>query len=102
MTRIIPIGTREVVVASLIGIDTHKDSLTCYAVDELGKELESVHAVNDGRGFRKVERFASRFRATRVGIECSGSYGLRGARSRPESPGGPQGNTAQRGYASPQ
>jgi transposase len=61
---------------SVIGIDAHKGTLTCSAVDELGRELDSISAANDGRGFAKVERFAFRIGATRVGIECSGSYGL--------------------------
>jgi transposase len=61
---------------SFIGVDTHKDSLSCSAVDEVGGEVESVHAVNDGRGFCKIERFAHRVEATRIGIECSGSFGL--------------------------
>ena len=61
---------------SVIGIDTHKDSVTGSVVDQVGRELDSVSAVNDGRGFRKVERFARRFGATRIGIECSGSFGL--------------------------
>lgn len=59
-----------------VGIDAHKGTLTCSAVDELGRETESISAANDGRGFRKIERFALRVGATRIGIECSGSYGL--------------------------
>ena len=62
--------------ASVIGVDAHKSTLTCSAVDELGRELHSITAANDGRGFAKIERFARRVGATRVGIECSGSYGL--------------------------
>ena len=62
--------------ASVIGIDAHKATLTCSAVDELGREVNSITAANDGRGFAKIERFALRVGATRVGIECSGSYGL--------------------------
>lgn len=61
---------------SVIGIDAHKGTLTASAVDELGRELDSITAANDGRGFAKIERFALRVGATRVGIECSGSYGL--------------------------
>jgi transposase len=62
--------------AGVIGIDAHKATLTCSAVDELGREIDSITAVNDGRGFAKIVRFAQRVGATRVGIECSGSYGL--------------------------
>ena len=61
---------------SVIGIDAHKGTLTASAVDELGRELDSITAANDGRGFARIERFALRVGATRVGIECSGSYGL--------------------------
>jgi transposase len=67
---------REVVMTTVIGIDAHKGTLTCSAVDELGREVDSITAANDGRGFAKIERFALRVGATRVGIECSGSYGL--------------------------
>ena len=66
--------------ASIIGIDAHKATLTCSAVDELGREVDSITASNDGRGFAKIERFALRVGATRVGIECSGFYGLALAR----------------------
>jgi transposase len=62
--------------ASVIGIDAHKGTLACSAVDELGREVDSITAANDGRGFAKIERFATRVGAARVGIECSGSYGL--------------------------
>jgi transposase len=76
MTRIMSHSYEEVVMGNVIGIDAHKGTLTCSAVDELGREIESISAVNDGRGFAKIERFALRVGATRVGIECSGSYGL--------------------------
>jgi len=62
--------------ARVIGVDAHKATLTCSAVDELGREVDSITAANDGRGFARVGRFALRVGATRVGIECSGSYGL--------------------------
>ncbi len=62
--------------ASFIGVDTHKDTLSASVVDELGREVESSDAINDGRGFRKIERLARRVGAGRVGIECSGSFGL--------------------------
>ena len=62
--------------ASVIGVDAHKATLSCSAVDELGREVDSIRAANDGRGFARVGRFALRVGATRVGIECSGSYGL--------------------------
>jgi transposase len=61
---------------SVIGIDAHKGTLACSAVDELGREIASTTAANDGRGFAKIDRFARRAGATRIGIECSGSYGL--------------------------
>ena len=67
---------RRWLVNSFLGIDTHKDSVTVAAVDAVGREVTSVTAVNDGRGFRKVEGFARRVGAVRVGIEGSGSYGL--------------------------
>lgn len=44
--------------------------------DDLGRKLESATAVNDGRGFRKIERLIDREQPIRVGIEGSGSYGL--------------------------
>ena len=62
--------------ARVIGVDAHKATLTCSAVDELGREIDSITAANDGRGFARIVRFALRVGATRVGIECSGSYGL--------------------------
>ncbi len=55
----------EVMVASFIGVDTHKDTLSASVVDELGREVESSDAINDGRGFRKIERLARRVGAGR-------------------------------------
>jgi transposase len=69
-------GSRRWLVGSFIGIDTHKDTITVTAVNEVGRAVATATAVNDGRGFRKVEGLAHRVGAVRVGVEASRSYGL--------------------------
>jgi transposase len=63
-------------VARFIGIDSHKDTVTAWVVDDIGRKTQSITAVNDGRGFRKIERLIEREQPVRVGIEGSGGYGL--------------------------
>jgi transposase len=59
-----------------IGSDSHKDTITACVIDALGRHIETVTAVNDGRGFRKMERLIERHQPVRVGIEGSGSNGF--------------------------
>jgi transposase len=59
-----------------IGIDTHKASLACSAVDELGRQ-QAMHTFgNDSRGHAAVLRWIQHQPAPRrVGIEGAGSFG---------------------------
>ncbi len=59
-----------------IGIDTHKATLAVSAIDELGRELDSITLRNDHAGHRRLRRWASREGPDRrFGIEGSGSFG---------------------------
>lgn len=59
-----------------IGIDTHKASLACSAVDELGRQLAARTFGNDPRGHAALLSWAQRQPAPRrVGIEGAGSFG---------------------------
>jgi transposase len=59
-----------------IGIDTHKASLACSAVDQLGRQL-AIHTFgNDPRGHAALLNWIQRQPAPRrVGIEGAGSFG---------------------------
>ncbi len=59
-----------------IGIDTHKATLACSAVDELGRQLVARTFSNDPRGHAAVLSWVQRQPAPRrVGIEGAGSFG---------------------------
>lgn len=64
-----------------IGIDSHKATLAAAAVDELGRVLATREFANDPKGHGQLSRWIASFDGfTRVGIECSGSYGSSAAR----------------------
>lgn len=59
-----------------IGIDTHKATLACSAVDELGRQLTARTFGNDPRGHAALLIWMQRQPAPRrVGIEGAGSFG---------------------------
>jgi transposase len=59
-----------------IGIDTHKASLACSSVDELGRQLASRTFGNDPRGHAALLSWTQRQPPPRrVGIEGAGSFG---------------------------
>jgi transposase len=64
-----------------IGIDSHKATLACCLVDELGNPLEERTFANDPAGHRALVEWSRSLAAgVRIGIEGSGSFG--GAASR--------------------
>lgn len=64
-----------------IGIDSHKATLAAAAVDEVGRILETQEFSNDPSGHAQLSNWIATFEGfTRVGIECSGSYGSSVAR----------------------
>jgi transposase len=59
-----------------IGIDTHKATLACSSVDELGRQLAARTFGNDPRGHAALLSWIGRLPAPRrVGIEGAGSFG---------------------------
>lgn len=65
----------------VVGVDTHKSSLTAAAVDELGVCRAHRCWANDPEGHDGFARWAIELDTERIGIECSGSYGAALARS---------------------
>lgn len=64
-----------------IGIDSHKATLAAAAVDEVGRVLETREFGNDPKGHAQLSSWVSSLAGfTRVGVECSGSYGSAAAR----------------------
>lgn len=59
----------------VVGVDTHKSSLTAAAVDELGVCRVQRRFTNDPDGHDCFARWALELNTERIGIECSGSYG---------------------------
>lgn len=65
-----------------IGIDSHKATLAAAAVDEVGRILGTREFANDPRGHAQLSSWVTSFDGfTRVGIECSGSFGSSAARA---------------------
>ncbi len=65
-----------------IGIDTHKATLACCLVDELGSPLEERSFDNDPAGHRELLGWTSELGTdVRIGLEGSASYGAAAARS---------------------
>lgn len=59
-----------------IGVDSHKETLTASAVDELGRQLDAREFQNDVAGHKLAFEWIGSLGLERVvGIECSGSYG---------------------------
>ncbi|MFN2594391.1 MAG: IS110 family transposase [Actinomycetota bacterium] len=64
-----------------IGIDSHKATLAAAAVDDVGRVLKTHDFANDPDGHRQLSEWVTGFEGfTRVGIECSGSFGSSAAR----------------------
>src|SRR5450432_1605473 len=64
-----------------IGIDTHKATLACCLVDELGQPLDERTFANDPAGHRTLLGWATHAGpATRIGVEGSASFGGAAAR----------------------
>lgn len=59
----------------VIGVDSHKSSLTAAAVDELGRTVEIRWFANAHKGHLELISWANRLNAVRIGVESSGSYG---------------------------
>ena len=59
----------------VIGIDSHKDTLSACLVDHLGTALEYRTIDNTPAGHRQLVDWAQTTNATRVAIEGSGTYG---------------------------
>jgi transposase len=65
-----------------IGIDTHKATLVCCLVDELGNAVEERSFGNDASGHRALLAWSSGLGAdVRIGLEGSATYGAAAARS---------------------
>lgn len=60
---------------AVIGIDSHKDTLACCAVDAAGGEIETRSIANTPCGHAELVAWARAAGAVRVGIEGSGNYG---------------------------
>ncbi|KZN54937.1 hypothetical protein N482_05125 [Pseudoalteromonas luteoviolacea NCIMB 1942] len=59
------------------GVDTHKDIHVAAVVNELNQVLSSESFPTTRYGYKKMLMWMSSFgRVSRVGIECSGTYGL--------------------------
>ncbi len=63
-----------------IGIDTHKATLACCLVDELGSPLEERTFANDPAGHQAFLGWAGEAGPVRIGIEGSASFGAAAAR----------------------
>jgi transposase len=57
------------------GIDSHKDSLAISVVDVSGRQVATATVANERKGFEQLLKFLADHGVTRVGIECSGTYG---------------------------
>ena len=97
-----------------IGIDTHKDSLACCLIDDLGQPLDERTIPNDPAGHAALVAWVrSLDPVPLVGLEGSASYGaaaarvLRGGRAgvpgrcRPSCPTGSAGQTRRAGKSDP-
>lgn len=72
MTNIAQIGPSRVVV----GVDTHKETHTAVALDQLGKMLNQLAIPTSPAGYRKLLNWSLRLgNAPSFGIEGTGSYG---------------------------
>jgi transposase len=67
------------------GIDSHKDTLAVAIVDGSGRKLATVTVVNEPNGYDELAKLFAEHGVTRVGMECSGSYGRPGAAALTES-----------------
>ena len=60
---------------AVIGIDSHKDTLACCAVDASGSETETRSIANTAAGHAELVAWAGAVGVERVGIEGTGNYG---------------------------
>lgn len=59
-----------------IGVDTHKQTHTCVAVDKVGRVLGEIDIETDKRGFNKLLEWSLQYgQKPLFGIEGSGSFG---------------------------
>ena len=63
-----------------IGIDTHKATLVCCLVDELGSPLDARTFANDPAGHRALVAWAIESRTDLIGVEGSSTFGGPAAR----------------------
>jgi len=60
----------------VIGVDTHADTHTAAAIDELGRILDVIEIATTAAGYRRLLTWARRLgEFERAGIEGTGSYG---------------------------
>ncbi len=59
----------------VIGIDSHKDTLSAWLVDHLGTALEYRTIANTPAGHRQLVDWAQTTNAARVAVEGSGTFG---------------------------
>ena len=59
----------------VIGIDSHKDTLSACLVDHLGTALEYRNIANTPTGHRQLVDWAQTTKAARVAVEGSGTFG---------------------------
>ena len=59
----------------VIGIDSHKDTLSACLVDHLGTALEYRTIANTPAGHRQLVSWAQNCNAARVAVEGSGTFG---------------------------
>ena len=60
----------------VIGVDTHAETHTAAAVDELGRILDVIEIPSTPAGHRRLLRWAWRLgRVERAGVEGTGAYG---------------------------
>ena len=59
-----------------VGVDTHADTHTAVALDELGRRLDIVQIAADETGYRRLLEWARTLGEVGcVGVEGTGSYG---------------------------
>lgn len=61
------------------GIDSHKDTLAVAIVDDSGRKVTTATVANEPGGYDKLAKLLADHGVTRVGMECSGTYGRPGS-----------------------
>ncbi len=66
----------EHAVEVIVGVDTHTDTHTAVAIDQLGRRLDTIEIPADARGYRSLLEWARHLgELSSVGVEGTGSYG---------------------------